>query len=138
MRAEEHRIDAAADGEVHGVAKQDYAKVVDQCYLCDLCYMTKCPYVPPHPWNVDFPHLMLRAKAIAYGKGEVGTGEKLLTSGPGDEGPSWAASSREILFQRSSADGRTGLYRVGIDGGDPRQLTVPQDGSDPDWSGVMD
>lgn len=66
------------------------------------------------------------------------TGEKLLTSGPGDEGPSWAASSREILFQRSGADGRTGLYRVGIDGGDPRQLTVPQDGSDPDWSGVMD
>ena len=26
--------------------------------------MTKCPYVPPHPWNVDFPHLMLRAKAV--------------------------------------------------------------------------
>jgi len=67
-----------------------------------------------------------------------GTAEKLLTSGPGDEGPSWAASSREILFQRSGADGRTGLYRVGTDGGDPRQLTVPQDGSDPDWSGVMD
>src|SRR5690606_31619304 len=32
------------------------------CYLCDMCYMTKCPYVPPHEWNVDFPHLMLRAK----------------------------------------------------------------------------
>ena len=42
--------------------------------------MTKCPYVPPHPWNVDFPHLMLRAKAIKYGKGEVGGGEKLLAS----------------------------------------------------------
>ena len=41
-------------------------KVVDQCYLCDLCYMTKCPYVPPHPWNLDFPHLMLRAKAIKF------------------------------------------------------------------------
>src|SRR5262249_14709571 len=38
--------------------------VVDHCYLCDMCYMTKCPYVPPHPWNVDFPHLMLRAKAV--------------------------------------------------------------------------
>ena len=37
--------------------------MVDQCYLCDVCYMTKCPYVPPHEWNVDFPHLMLRAKA---------------------------------------------------------------------------
>jgi glycerol-3-phosphate dehydrogenase subunit C len=73
-------IDATADGEVHGVDKKDYAKVVDQCYLCDLCYMTKCPYVPPHPWNVDFPHLMLRAKAIKYSKGGVGVGEKLLAS----------------------------------------------------------
>ena len=73
-------IDATADGEVHGVAKKDYAKVVDQCYLCDLCYMTKCPYVPPHPWNVDFPHLMLRAKAIKFKKGEVGIGDKLLAS----------------------------------------------------------
>jgi len=73
-------IDATADGEVHGVDKKDYAKVVDQCYLCDLCYMTKCPYVPPHPWNVDFPHLMLRAKAIKFGKGGVGKGEQLLAS----------------------------------------------------------
>ena len=54
-------VDATADGEVHGVAKADYGQVVDQCYLCDLCYMTKCPYVPPHPWNLDFPHIMLRA-----------------------------------------------------------------------------
>ena len=50
--------------EVDGVAKADYGKVVDHCYLCDLCYMTKCPYVPPHEWNLDFPHLMLRAKAV--------------------------------------------------------------------------
>ena len=55
--------------EVDGVKKEDYWKVVDQCYLCDLCYMTKCPYVPPHPWNVDFPHVMLRAKAIKFEKG---------------------------------------------------------------------
>ncbi len=73
-------VDATAEGEVHEVAKADYWKVVDQCYLCDLCYMTKCPYVPPHPWNVDFPHLMLRGKAIQYQNGEVGAGEKLLAS----------------------------------------------------------
>jgi glycerol-3-phosphate dehydrogenase subunit C len=71
-------VDATADGEVHGVAKADYAKVVDQCYLCDLCYMTKCPYTPPHPWQLDFPHLMLRAKAIKYSQGLVGEGEKML------------------------------------------------------------
>lgn len=73
-------VDATADGEVHGVAKADYQKVVDQCYLCDLCYMTKCPYVPPHAWNLDFPHLMLRAKAIKFSQGLVGEGEKFLAS----------------------------------------------------------
>ncbi len=59
-------IDNSASMEIDGVAKSDYAKVVEQCYLCDLCYLTKCPYVPPHPWNVDFPHVMLRAKAVAF------------------------------------------------------------------------
>ena len=67
-----------------------------------------------------------------------GTGEKLLTAGSGDEGPGWAPSSREILFQRTAADGRTGLYRIALDGGEPRAMAIPQDGSDPDWSGVMD
>jgi Fe-S oxidoreductase len=62
-------VDASPTLEVDGVKKDDYWKVVDQCYLCDLCYMTKCPYVPPHPWNVDFPHVMLRAKAIKFKKG---------------------------------------------------------------------
>ncbi|MBQ0942766.1 Fe-S oxidoreductase [Ideonella sp. 4Y16] len=73
-------VDATDDGELHGVDAKDYAKVVDQCYLCDLCYMTKCPYVPPHEWGLDFPHLMLRAKAIKFRKGEVGRGERLLAS----------------------------------------------------------
>ncbi len=62
-------VDNSSTMEVDGVAKADLWKVVDQCYLCDLCYMTKCPYVPPHPWNVDFPHVMVRAKAIKFRKG---------------------------------------------------------------------
>ncbi len=73
-------VDESATGEVDGVAKPDYWKVVDQCYMCDLCYMTKCPYTPPHEWNLDFPHTMLRAKAIKFKKGEVTTSEKLLAS----------------------------------------------------------
>ena len=73
-------VDATDDGEVHGVKKDDYWKVVDQCYLCDLCYMTKCPYTPPHAWNLDFPHLMLRAKAIKHAKGQVKSSEQLLAS----------------------------------------------------------
>jgi Fe-S oxidoreductase len=73
-------VDESSTMEVDGVAKSDYWTVVDHCYLCDLCYLTKCPYVPPHEWNLDYPHLMLRAKAIKFKKGEVSKRDKLLTS----------------------------------------------------------
>ena len=73
-------VDESSTMEVDGVAKADYWKVVDQCYMCDLCYMTKCPYTPPHEWNLDFPHTMLRAKAIKFKKGEVGKAEQFLAS----------------------------------------------------------
>jgi len=73
-------VDESSTMEVDGVAKADYWKVVDECYLCDLCYMTKCPYVPPHPWNLDFPHTMLRAKAIKFRKGGATFRDKLLSS----------------------------------------------------------
>ena len=70
--------------------------------------------------------------------GADGTSEKLLTTGPGDDGPSWAASSRDIVFQRTDAARRNQIYRVSIDRTDPRKIEIPQDGADPDWSGVMD
>jgi glycerol-3-phosphate dehydrogenase subunit C len=73
-------IDEGKTGELDGVERKDYWKVVDQCYLCDLCYMTKCPYVPPHPWNVDFPHLMLRGKASKFRRGEMRVRDRLLSS----------------------------------------------------------
>ncbi|MFO1318393.1 MAG: heterodisulfide reductase-related iron-sulfur binding cluster [Burkholderiales bacterium] len=73
-------VDNSESMEVDGVRKEDYWKVVDQCFLCDLCYLTKCPYVPPHEWNVDFPHLMLRAKAVKFKRGETRFRDKLLSS----------------------------------------------------------
>jgi glycerol-3-phosphate dehydrogenase subunit C len=73
-------IDESKTGELDGVDKAAYGQVVDQCYLCDMCYMTKCPYVPPHPWNVDFPHLMLRAKAVKNRDGGFRWRDKVLSS----------------------------------------------------------
>ena len=73
-------VDESETMEVDGVKHDDYWKVVDECYLCDLCYMTKCPYVPPHEWNVDFPHLMLRAKAVKFKQGNTKFRDKVLTS----------------------------------------------------------
>jgi Fe-S oxidoreductase len=73
-------VDESDTMEVDGVAKDDYWQVVDHCYLCDMCYMTKCPYVPPHEWNVDFPHLMLRAKAARFKTEGATAREKILTA----------------------------------------------------------
>ncbi len=73
-------VDASSEGEVHGVDKKVFWQVVDHCYLCDMCFMTKCPYVPPHPWNVDFPHLMLRAKAVRDRKEGVGFRSRALSA----------------------------------------------------------
>src|SRR5215475_805646 len=36
-----------------------------------MCFMTKCPYVPPHAWNVDFPHLLLRHRVVEAKKGKT-------------------------------------------------------------------
>jgi Fe-S oxidoreductase len=72
-------IDESPTGELNSVDRKVYWQVVDHCYLCDMCYMTKCPYVPPHPWNVDFPHLMLRAKALRFRKGGLRTRDRLLS-----------------------------------------------------------
>jgi len=73
-------IDASESMELDSVDKKIFGQVADHCYLCDMCYMTKCPYVPPHEWNLDFPHLMLRAKAVKFRKGETSTRDKFLTS----------------------------------------------------------
>ena len=73
-------VDNGKTGELDGVDKTEFAKVVDQCYLCDLCYMTKCPYVPPHPWNLDFPHLMLRAKAVKFDQGRTRLRDKVMSA----------------------------------------------------------
>jgi len=73
-------VDESDTFEVDGVDKKDYMKVVDECYLCDICYMAKCPYTPPHEWNVDFPHLMLRAKAQDFKTNGTSFRNKLLSN----------------------------------------------------------
>ena len=73
-------IDESASMELDTVPKEVYWDVVDHCYLCDMCYMSKCPYVPPHEWNVDFPHLMLRAKATRFKKQGASRRDRILSS----------------------------------------------------------
>jgi Fe-S oxidoreductase len=73
-------IDESSSGELESVDRKMYWNVVDHCYLCDMCYMSKCPYVPPHSWNVDFPHLMLRAKSFKFENSPPQFRDKVLSA----------------------------------------------------------
>jgi len=72
-------IDGSKTGELDSVDSAGFAPVIEACTLCDLCFMTKCPYVPPHEFNLDFPHLMLRARAAQAKAGKVSFAEAQLT-----------------------------------------------------------
>jgi glycerol-3-phosphate dehydrogenase subunit C len=63
-------IDESPSGELDTVDSKGFKPVVDACTLCDMCFMVSCPYVPPHEWNIDFPHLMLRYRAVEKRNGE--------------------------------------------------------------------
>ena len=63
-------VDDSESGEVDTVSSKHFKSVVDACTLCDMCFMTKCPYVPPHEFNLDFPHLMVRYRAAEFKRGE--------------------------------------------------------------------
>lgn len=64
-------IDSNPTEDVEGVKSEDFGKVTEACTLCDMCFMTKCPYVPPHPWQVDFPHLLLRHRMVERKQGKT-------------------------------------------------------------------
>ena len=64
-------IDSSPQEEVEHLASDDFKPVVEACTLCDMCFMTKCPYVPPHPFMLDFPHLMLRHRFVEAKKGQT-------------------------------------------------------------------
>jgi glycerol-3-phosphate dehydrogenase subunit C len=73
-------IDGSANEDVESLESAQFEPVIDACTLCDMCYMTKCPYVPPHEFNLDFPHLMLRARAIEHRNGETSFADEQLSN----------------------------------------------------------
>ena len=71
------RIDGSPTQEVDGLMRRDLDGVVDLCYQCKLCY-NHCPYHPPHRWMVDFPRLMLRARAARAEARGIALQDKVL------------------------------------------------------------
>ena len=72
-------IDESETGELDSVDSKDFKPVVDACTLCDMCFMVSCPYVPPHEFNLDFPHLILRYRMAELQQGKLPFAQKELT-----------------------------------------------------------
>jgi glycerol-3-phosphate dehydrogenase subunit C len=119
-------IDEGTTGEIDGVDKSRFWEVVDRCYLCDMCYMSKCPYVPPHPWNVDFPHTMLRGKAVKFRKGEIKIRDRLLSS----TDAVGKLATIPVVVQFVNAANRNGVARGVMD----RALGIHKDRVLPEYS----
>ena len=64
-------IDESKNEDVESLSSDQFVPVVDACTLCDMCFMTKCPYVPPHDFDLDFPHLMLRYRTAQKKLGKL-------------------------------------------------------------------
>jgi glycerol-3-phosphate dehydrogenase subunit C len=64
-------IDNSPQEDVEHLKSEEFKPIVEACTLCDMCFMTKCPYVPPHPFMLDFPHLMLRHRFVEAQKGQT-------------------------------------------------------------------
>ena len=101
-------VDESDSMEVDGVDPADYGKVVEQCYLCDLCAETKCPYLPPHEWRIDFPHLMLRAKAASHRESKPRWRDRLITS----TGPLFKTLSTPGVGALANAAANNGALRA--------------------------
>ena len=73
-------IDESENEDVESLKSEQFGPVVDACTLCDMCFMTKCPYVPPHEFDLDFPHLMLRYRTAQKKLGKLKAVPKQLAN----------------------------------------------------------
>ncbi len=119
-------IDDSETMELDGVGREVYWDVVDHCYLCDMCFMTKCPYVPPHEWELDFPHLMLRAKIVGNKKGRTKLRDKLITS----TDAIGKVASMPVVFNAVNSINKNGLARAAMES----TLGIHRDADLPEYS----
>jgi TolB protein len=68
-----------------------------------------------------------------------GSGERILTSGYHDEGPTWAPNGRVLMFFRQPPGSHSPhLNTVDLTGRNQRQIQTPNFSSDPAWSPLLE
>jgi glycerol-3-phosphate dehydrogenase subunit C len=117
-------IDDSPSGELDSVDSAGFKSVVDACTFCDMCFMTKCPYVPPHEFDLDFPHLMLRYRAAEQARGENSFRETQLAMT--DRNGKWAGLVPG-LANWATAESNFGMRNILADvGGIHREAALPK------------
>ncbi len=73
------RARSKADADVRQLTAAEKRNVIDLCYLCKMCEL-RCPYTPGdgHEFQLDFPRLMQRAKAVTAKESGVQFRDKML------------------------------------------------------------
>ncbi|MCW8970356.1 MAG: heterodisulfide reductase-related iron-sulfur binding cluster, partial [Rhodospirillales bacterium] len=111
-------VDESESGELDTVDSKDFKPIIDACTLCDMCYLTKCPYVPPHEFDLDFPHLMVRYRAMELQQGKAGWIDRQLTEtdrngalGCGMSGIANWASDRSNALTRGVMQSALGVHK---------------------------
>jgi TolB protein len=72
-----------------------------------------------------------------------GSGERVLSTGWQDEGPTWAPNGRVIMFTRTfqtnsnGTGGGSQIWSVDVTGRNERRVLAPGDASDPAWSPLI-
>jgi TolB protein len=67
-----------------------------------------------------------------------GSGERMLSSGWEDEGPTWAPNGRVLMFSRTLQGGHgSQIWSVDVTGRNERRVTTPGSASDPAWSPLI-
>ncbi|MDP6342111.1 MAG: heterodisulfide reductase-related iron-sulfur binding cluster [Alphaproteobacteria bacterium] len=102
-------IDESPTGELDSVDSGDFPPIVGDCTFCDMCFMTKCPYVPPHEFDLDFPHLMLRYRAAERAQGKVSFNRRQLAKTDRNGRLAGAVAG---LANWASAEGNTGMRNM--------------------------
>ncbi|HEX5854977.1 MAG TPA: heterodisulfide reductase-related iron-sulfur binding cluster [Thermoanaerobaculia bacterium] len=69
---------AEVDGEADKLPRRVLDDFVDLCYECKLC-LPHCPYIPPHRWAVDVPHLVLESRNVRMKETGLPLRERLLS-----------------------------------------------------------
>jgi Fe-S oxidoreductase len=110
-------VDAEPEGDVRKLSGAEKQRVVDLCYECRLCEV-RCPYTPRdgHEFQLDFPALMLRARAVNAREHGIKLREKMLgdpdrTGRIGGIAPALSNWACRSPFQRRMMEKMVGIHR---------------------------